>query len=95
MAWQPSSTWKSSLNPAPNEDDSSFPGLKPTSPEATTKIEYEELQHGELYALEAIYGDDFVMHTGTHTAWKVTIHHPKIRSTTMTKLTMLENGADL
>lgn len=75
MAWQASGAWKSSLNQNQNQkkDDSSFPGLKPTSPEAaTTKIEYEELQQGELFALEAIYGEDFVMHTGTHSAWKVT-----------------------
>lgn len=71
MAWQPSGAWKKSANKDPNNDDSSFPGLKPTTPDATTKIEYEELQQNELLALEAIYGDDFVKHHGTHSAWKV------------------------
>ncbi|ATY61628.1 kinase (Gcn2) [Cordyceps militaris] len=65
MAWQATGAWKSPLVNQPN-DDSSFPGLKPTSPEATNKIEYEELQQNELLALEAIYGEDFVQHNGTH-----------------------------
>ncbi|EEU44810.1 uncharacterized protein NECHADRAFT_71976 [Fusarium vanettenii 77-13-4] len=72
MAWQ-SGVWKSPLNLTKNNDESSFPGLQPAaSPEATNKIEYEELQQNELLALEAIYGEDFVMHTGTHSAWKRT-----------------------
>lgn len=70
MAWQATGAWKSPLVKQP-EDDSSFPGLKPTSPEATNKIEYEELQQNELLALEAIYGEDFVQHSGTHNAWQV------------------------
>ncbi|KID73409.1 Serine/threonine-protein kinase, GCN2, partial [Metarhizium brunneum ARSEF 3297] len=70
MAWQASSAWKKSLSKA-SSDDSSFPGLKPTTPDATTKIEYEELQQNELLALEAIYGDDFVKHSDVHSAWKV------------------------
>lgn len=53
------------------KDDSSFPGLKPTGTDATTKIEYEELQRNEIFALEAIYGDDFIQHTAAHSAWKV------------------------
>lgn len=89
MAWQASGAWKSSLDQT-KKDDSSFPGLKPTSPEATTKIEYEELQNSELYALEAIYGDDFVMHTGTHSAWKVCIH-----LVIPLQADCLENGTDL
>lgn len=70
MAWQASSAWKKSL-PKASSDDSSFPGLKPTTSDATTKIEYEELQQNELLALEAIYGDDFVKHSDVHSAWKV------------------------
>ncbi|KAJ6789717.1 hypothetical protein PWT90_00581 [Aphanocladium album] len=69
MAWQATGAWKSPLVKQP-EDDSSFPGLKPTSPEATNKIEYEELQQNELLALEAIYAEDFVKHSGTHNAWQ-------------------------
>lgn len=53
------------------KDDSSFPGLKPAGADASTKIEYEELQRNEIFALEAIYGDDFIQHTAAHSAWKV------------------------
>ncbi|OAA72524.1 Serine/threonine-protein kinase, GCN2 [Cordyceps fumosorosea ARSEF 2679] len=69
MAWQATRAWKSPPVNQP-KDDSSFPGLKPTSPEATNKIEYEELQQNELLALEAIYGEDFVQHSSTHSAWQ-------------------------
>ncbi|KAG8428746.1 eukaryotic translation initiation factor 2-alpha kinase [Metarhizium acridum] len=71
MAWQASSAWKKSL-PKASSNDSSFPGLKPTTPDATAKIEYDELQQNELLALEAIYGDDFVKHSDVHSAWKKT-----------------------
>ena len=71
MAWQASGQWKKPLTQSSKKDDSSFPGLKPTAPDATIKIEYEELQQNELLALEAIYGSDFVKHNGTHSAWKV------------------------
>ncbi|PNH45142.1 hypothetical protein VD0004_g2641 [Verticillium dahliae] len=74
MAWKSSGAWnKPIINlPKPAKDDSSFPGLKVTSPEATgtPKIEYEELQENELMVLEAIYGDDFRKHTDTQSAWK-------------------------
>ncbi|KND93967.1 Serine/threonine-protein kinase gcn2 [Tolypocladium ophioglossoides CBS 100239] len=59
MAWRAPGAWKTPLNKSQKQDDSSFPGLMPTTPDATTKIEYEELQKNELLALEAIYGDDF------------------------------------
>lgn len=71
MAWRTPGAWKTPLSKDTKKDDSSFPGLKPTTPDATAKIEYEELQHNELLALEAIYGDDFVKHTDGHSAWKV------------------------
>ncbi|KAF6819783.1 hypothetical protein CSOJ01_01190 [Colletotrichum sojae] len=72
MAWKASGVWNKPINLSPNKnrDDSSFPGLKPRSPEATSKIEYDELQQNELIALEAIYGDDFVKHAETQSAWK-------------------------
>lgn len=71
MAWNAPGQWKTPLNPKKN-DESSFPGLQPAaSPEVNTKIEYHELQQNELVALEAIYGEDFVTHTGAHSAWKV------------------------
>ncbi|KOS21294.1 Serine/threonine-protein kinase GCN2 [Escovopsis weberi] len=52
------------------KNDSSFPGLKPAGPEASAKIEYDELQRDEIFALEAIYGDDFIQHGAAHSAWK-------------------------
>ncbi|OHW91721.1 protein kinase [Colletotrichum incanum] len=71
MAWKSSGVWKKPIDlPQTNEDDSSFPGLKPKRPEAAIKIEYEELQQNELIALEAIYGEDFVRHAETPGAWK-------------------------
>ncbi|PHH90491.1 hypothetical protein CDD83_3524 [Cordyceps sp. RAO-2017] len=70
MAGKPSGIWKSPLNNKQARDDASFPGLKPTNPDVTTKIEYEELQENELLALEAIYGDDFVKHSDAPSAWK-------------------------
>ncbi|PNY27719.1 Serine/threonine-protein kinase gcn2 [Tolypocladium capitatum] len=72
MAWRAPGPWKTPLNKSHEQDDSSFPGLKPTTPATTTKIEYEELQENELLALEAIYGDDFVKHGDSHSAWKKT-----------------------
>ncbi|KAF4976049.1 hypothetical protein FZEAL_7227 [Fusarium zealandicum] len=70
MARRASGVWKTPLNINKN-DESSFPGLQPApSPEVTNKIEYEELQQNELLALEAIYGEDFIKHAGTHSAWK-------------------------
>ncbi|QPG97183.1 hypothetical protein C2857_005922 [Epichloe festucae Fl1] len=72
MAWQAPGVWKKAATKDSNKDDSSFPGLKPTTPDTAAKIEYEELQQNELLALEAIYGDDFAMHTSTHGAWKKT-----------------------
>ena len=64
---------KPSIKLSNKNDDSSFPGLKPTTPDATSKIEYDELQQNELIVLEAMYGEDFVKHTQTQSAWKVRI----------------------
>lgn len=70
MAWKAPGQWKTPLT-KPSNDDSSFPGLKPSGPEAAAKIEYEELQQNELLALEAIYGEDFIRHSATNSAWQV------------------------
>jgi translation initiation factor 2-alpha kinase 4 len=70
MAWKAPGQWKTPLTRQSN-DDSSFPGLKPSGPEAAAKIEYEELQQNELLALEAIYGEDFIRHSATNSAWQV------------------------
>lgn len=56
---------------AKKNGDTSFPGLKPTGPDALAKTQYEELQQNEVMVLQAIYGDDFTEHKATHSAWKV------------------------
>ena len=72
MAWNASSgPWKQPLTQNPNANDTSFPGLKPTGGDAASKIDNTEVQENELLALEAIYGEDFVNHTGEQSAWKV------------------------
>ncbi|KJZ71896.1 hypothetical protein HIM_08741 [Hirsutella minnesotensis 3608] len=70
MASRPSGSWKTPLRTKHSHDDASFPGLKPANTDASTKIEYHELQQNELLALEAIYGDDFIRHSVTPGAWK-------------------------
>lgn len=40
-----------------------------TPPPATT-TNYSELQSNEVTALQAIYGEDFIEHTSTHSAWR-------------------------
>lgn len=42
----------------------------PAPPATTTTINYSELQSNEVTALQAIYGEDFIEHTSTHSAWK-------------------------
>lgn len=68
MALNTSGAFKSPVN---NANDSSFPGLTPTGPEATTN-ENAEKQENELVVLAAIYGEDFVNHTNQQGAWKKT-----------------------
>jgi len=62
--------WKKPLIQKKQNDESSFPGLKPTAPDNVPKIQYEELQQDELLALEAIYAGDFARRKET-LAWKV------------------------
>lgn len=57
--------------PSKTQPETRFPGLKPVNPDASTKIEYHELQQNEVLALEAIYSDDFVKHVATPGAWQV------------------------
>ncbi|KAF5713806.1 PEK GCN2 kinase [Fusarium globosum] len=81
MAGKQSGVWNTPSGLKNNKNESSFPGLLPAvaSPEVNNKIEYGELQQNELLALEAIYGDDFVMHTETQSAWKKSEPHFDIR----------------
>ena len=75
MAWNAHAhnAWTTSPNKTPTENDStSFPGLKPTKSAETARVDLSEIQKDELLALEAIYADDFVNHTGEQSAWKVT-----------------------
>jgi translation initiation factor 2-alpha kinase 4 len=78
MAGKQSGVWNTTPSGLKNnnKNESSFPGLLAASPEVNNKIEYGELQQNELLALEAIYSDDFVMHTETQNAWKVIFEEP-------------------
>lgn len=77
MAWNASGTCKTPTSThAHTHNDASFPGLRPETPDALHKNDHTELQENELVALEAIYGDDFVNHTGEQTAWKVPLYTP-------------------
>lgn len=78
MAGKQSGVWNTTPSGLKNhnKNESSFPGLLAARSEANNKIEYEELQKNEVLALEAIYSDDFVMHTETQNAWKVTFEEP-------------------
>lgn len=60
-----------------HKHESSFPGLLPAaaSPE-NHKLRYDEIQNNELLALQAIYGDDFIIHTEAQSAWKVSSKNP-------------------
>lgn len=73
MAWNPSGSWKEPLHPNTKANDSSFPGLKPAAKDTAARIDNTEVQENELLALEAIYGEDFVNHTGGQSAWKVCV----------------------
>lgn len=72
MAGNASGAWKATLNNGtPKPSDSSFPGLKPGGHDAASKVDNTEVQRDELLVLDAIYGDDFIDHTGEQSAWKV------------------------
>jgi len=58
-----------------NNSSSGFPELKPTkSNDATAKVaqnsQYEEIQEEELFALSAIYAEDFKRIEKNQGAWK-------------------------
>lgn len=74
MAWKRNGQPKKAAQTPKKNEDPSFPGLKSPGPKAPAKTQYEELQQNEVMVLQAIYGDDFVEHQATHSAWKVRDH---------------------
>ncbi|KAH8198770.1 hypothetical protein TruAng_007045 [Truncatella angustata] len=71
-AWKTTGQRKPPLQTAKSNDDSTYPGLKPMSPEpvAMAKTQYTETQQEEMMVLQAIYGDDFIEHKAANTAWQ-------------------------
>ena len=70
MAWKARPQKPSSQPSKKNGGDTSFPGLKPNTPDAGTKTEYVNIQNEEMMVLQSIYGDDFIEHKAANTAWK-------------------------
>ncbi|KAK4239143.1 anticodon binding domain of tRNAs-domain-containing protein [Achaetomium macrosporum] len=58
---------------APNKSkpngNQSFPGLNSPG-ESASKTHYQELQENEVMVLQAIYGEDFTLHSNAHSAWQ-------------------------
>ncbi|KAI0537816.1 serine/threonine-protein kinase gcn2 [Xylaria digitata] len=71
MAWKTPGPWKVPQQPNyKRHDDSTRPGLQPTSPDTGPKTHYIDVQNEEIMVLKAIYGDDYVEHKAANTAWK-------------------------
>ncbi|KAI0457886.1 serine/threonine-protein kinase gcn2 [Xylaria acuta] len=71
MAWKTPGPWKVPQQPNyRRHDDSTRPGLSPTSPDTGPKTHYIDTQNEEVMVLKAIYGDDYVEHKAANTAWK-------------------------
>ncbi|KAI1407456.1 serine/threonine-protein kinase gcn2 [Hypoxylon sp. FL1857] len=70
MAWKPTGPWKGPRQLNTKTDDSTYPGLMPSSPDAGPKTQYTEVQNEEIMVLQAIYGDDYIEHKAANTAWK-------------------------
>jgi hypothetical protein len=79
MAWKATGTWKKSQNineKQQQKDESSFPGLKPSGVQTTaSKIQFDEVQQEEVFALESIYAPDFKTLNEGHSAWKVGFYY--------------------
>lgn len=75
MAWKTSGGSKKPQNTKEKQqkkDDSSFPGLKPSGVEAAaSKVQFDEVQREEVFALESIYAPDFKTLDEGSSAWKV------------------------
>ncbi|KAI1138901.1 serine/threonine-protein kinase gcn2 [Hypoxylon sp. FL0543] len=70
MAAKPTGAWKGPRQPNTKTDDSIYPGLMASSPDAGPKTQYTEAQNEEIMVLQAIYGDDYIEHKAANTAWK-------------------------
>lgn len=62
--------WKAPRQDPRKQDDSSYPGLQPVSMADNASTQFNDVQKDEVFALQAIYGDDFVEHKAAHSAWK-------------------------
>lgn len=72
----PNSPWGQKKQQVHNNSASGFPGLAPSkSTEKVAKVapksQYEEIQEEELFALAAIYAEDFRRVEKNQGAWKV------------------------
>jgi eukaryotic translation initiation factor 2-alpha kinase 4 len=72
----PTNPWGKKQQQQRNTSSSGFPELKPTksnetAAKAAPKSQYEEIQEEELFALAAIYAEDFKRVGKNHGAWKV------------------------
>ncbi|KAI0012766.1 serine/threonine-protein kinase gcn2 [Xylariaceae sp. FL0662B] len=70
MAWKTPSPWKAPQQLATKDDDPSYPGLKPNSPDTGPRTQYTDVQNEEIMVLQAIYGDDYIEHKAANAAWK-------------------------
>ncbi|KAI1867882.1 uncharacterized protein JN550_006689 [Neoarthrinium moseri] len=64
--------WKTPLQLTKSNDESSYPGLTPASPDkgSASKTQYTDTQEEEMMVLRAIYGDDFIEHKAANSAWQ-------------------------
>ncbi|KAI1391102.1 serine/threonine-protein kinase gcn2 [Hypoxylon trugodes] len=70
MAWKPPRQLKGPQQLTTKNNDSSYPGLNPISPETGPKTQYIDAQNEELMVLQAIYGDDYIEHKAANSAWQ-------------------------
>lgn len=71
MAWKTPGPSKAPQQLHPKKhDDSTHPGLPPTSSETGPRTHYVDTQNEEILVLKAIYGDDYVEHKAANAAWK-------------------------
>lgn len=69
-SWKASGQWNLPLQTSKSNDESSYPGLKPTSPNAGPRAQYVDAQQDEIVVLQSMYLDDFTEHKAANTAWQ-------------------------